>query len=290
MDIIQYRKEVKEARDFLILDAIQARPALDNIDLSNSLRTSISNRAIRSLKEELLLVITNCNKNLSDLSILEILKTALNNKKTEIEAKYKKGDKESVMKLKEELLLRILNDTKDVNNCFMRDVEYRRLINMPPDQMTRIDKLILRCQRARTDLSNLDLTDEMLIQLKNKDKLTIRDEMVLKLLTTDEDLATFDLQALMKKILHLKKQLAEKDAQLTKKQLKDEMLLSVLQNKISTKNMNKDYYHGSVIMSKRTKQLLELNKNQQKQIFIKHHYDGGKKLYVPKPGEMLYQY
>lgn len=145
------------------------------------------------------------------------------------------------MKVKEDLILRILNDTKDVNACQMRDVELRRLINMNPENMTRIDKLILRCYRARSDLSNLDLTDEMLIQLKNKDKLTIRDEMVLKLLTTDEDLATFDLQALMKKILHLKQQLAEKEAQLTNKQLKDQMLLKVLKNEISTKNLHKEY-------------------------------------------------
>lgn len=65
--------------------------------------------------------------------------------------------------------------------------------------------------------------------------------MVLKLLTTDEDLATFDLQALMKKILHLKQQLAEKEAQLTNKQLKDQMLLKVLKNEISTKNLHKEY-------------------------------------------------
>lgn len=85
IDIIYFRKEVKEARDVLIVDAVHARPALDNIDLSNSLKSSLSNRAIRSLKEELLLVITGCNKHLSDLSILEIQKSSLNNKKKEIE-------------------------------------------------------------------------------------------------------------------------------------------------------------------------------------------------------------
>jgi len=103
----------------------------------------------------------------------------------------------------------------------------------------------MRCYRARPDMSNLDLSNEMVIYLKNKDKMTIRDEMVLKLLTTDEDLANFDLQALMKKILHLKQQLAAKEAnfnaQMTNKQMKDDMLLKVLKGEISTKNLNKDY-------------------------------------------------
>jgi hypothetical protein len=123
----------------------------------------------------------------------------------------------------------------------MQDVEYRRLISMHPDELRRIDRLIMRCYRARPDMSNLDLSNEMVIYLKNKDKMTIRDEMVLKLLTTDEDLANFDLQALMKKILHLKQQLAAKEAQMTNKQMKDDMLLKVLKGEISTKNLKKDY-------------------------------------------------
>lgn len=47
---------------------------------------SISNRAIRSLREELILVVTNSEKNLENMSINEIQKMALNNKKKKIEA------------------------------------------------------------------------------------------------------------------------------------------------------------------------------------------------------------
>lgn len=46
---------------------------------------SISNRALRSLREELILVVTNSEKNLENMSINEIQKMALNNKKKKIE-------------------------------------------------------------------------------------------------------------------------------------------------------------------------------------------------------------
>jgi len=48
------------------------------------------------------------------MSINEIQKMALNNKKKKIDEKFKK-DKETKMNIKEELILRILNDTKEVN-------------------------------------------------------------------------------------------------------------------------------------------------------------------------------
>lgn len=119
----------------------------------------------------------------------------------------------------------------------MQDVEYRRLINKDKELLTRLDKLILRCYSAKSDLSDLDLTSEMIYYLRNKQKLSVRDELMLKMLTSDEDLAKFDLQELMKKILSLKTQLADKEKQLTNKQMKEMMLLQVIEGTVSTKNM-----------------------------------------------------
>jgi len=100
------------------VDAVRARSALDNIDFNEPLRLGLGNRVIRSLREELLYIVSSSEKNLNDLYCNEILKVALLNKKKRIdEEQLNNKNQDTLMTFKEELILRILCDNRDVNNC-----------------------------------------------------------------------------------------------------------------------------------------------------------------------------
>jgi len=127
---------IKEPRDRLIVDAINARSTLDNIDLTEPLKMGLSNKGVRTLRDELLLQTASSEKNLEDLSCLNILKMAFSNKKKVIDEESRRmQNKDIKMNVKEELMLRILNDDREVSNCNMQDVDLRRIVNKDPKEL-----------------------------------------------------------------------------------------------------------------------------------------------------------
>jgi len=121
---------IKEPRDRLIVDAIKARSALDNIDLTEPLKLGLNNKGVRTLRDELLLQAASSQKNLEDLACVGILKLAFENKKKQIDLEsLRMKDKDIKMNIKEELMLRILVDNREVTNCNMQDVDLRRIVN-----------------------------------------------------------------------------------------------------------------------------------------------------------------
>lgn len=197
----------------------------------------LNNRGLRTLRDELLLQAASSQKNLEDLTCVEILKIAFTNKKKKIdEESLRKKDKEIKISLKEELMLRILIDDREVSNCYMQDVDLRRIMNKDPLDLTQTEKTLAKCYRARPDATDLNLSNEMIQYLKNKDIKILKDELIISLLESDNEMYSFDYLDMMKKILLHNLERFEVD-EYTNRELKELMLLNVIRGKISWKNM-----------------------------------------------------